>query len=230
MRGGECQASDEKVVIVGAGGHARVVIDIVAMRQDTAAVAIVDSNPSLHGTCLDGILVVGDDSILPDLYQNGVSHAALGVGALRHNRIDLEFRKTLFEQAMKIGFDMVTLVHRNASVAKSVEMGCGVLIAAQAAVNPGVVVGDNVVVNTGVMIDHDCRVNSHVQLAPGAVLAGDVEVGEKAHIGAGATIIQSTRIGNEAIVAAGAVVIHDVPERATVMGVPARIVHTKPSS
>lgn len=218
------------MVIVGAGGHARVVIDIASGHKDITIAAIVDNDPSLQGTCLDDIFVVGSDSVLFDLHRDGISHAALGVGALRQNRIDLHYRQVLFEEVKQVGFDMVNLIHQSASVAKSVEMGCGILIGAQAVVNPGVKVGDNVVINTGVLVDHDCRVGNHVQLAPGSVLAGNVEVGEKAHIGAGATIIQSMRIGNKAVVAAGAVVINDVPDGTTVMGVPARIVNAKYNS
>lgn len=207
-----------RVVGLGAGGHARVVIDALRLSGGAQLVGLLDPRPELAGTELDGVRILGDDALLDELRHDGVTHAFIGLGGTR----DLTARKRLFELAARAGYEFVPVIHPSAVVAVSADLGRATVVLANAVVNPGARLGDNVIVNTGAIVEHDCLIGSHSHIATGARLAGAVEVGEAAHLGIGCSVRQSVRIGSGAIVGAGAVVIQDVPERTVVIGVPAR--------
>lgn len=211
-----------RIVVIGGGGHARVVLDIIFSlgNYDVVGVVALDS-PSYVGQYK--IPYLGNDEVLPTLMENrDVTLAALGVGAVGNNHK----RKDLFTRVKAFGFSFPPLVHPRAVVGTGVEQGDGLVVAAGAVINPGVVCGTNVLVNTGAIVDHDCQLGDHVHVAPGAVLCGGVRVGGSAHIGAGATIIQGLTIGEGAVVGAGAVVVRDVPPWTVVAGNPARVLRT----
>ncbi|HMR42632.1 MAG TPA: acetyltransferase [Saprospiraceae bacterium] len=115
-----------------------------------------------------------------------------------------------------------TAIHPGAQIGRGAKIGSGVMLAANAVINPLAEIGTGVICNTGCIIEHECRVDDFAHIAPGAVLAGNVAVGKNAFIGAGAIIKQGIKIGENAVVGAGAVVIRDVPDGATVVGNPAR--------
>jgi sugar O-acyltransferase (sialic acid O-acetyltransferase NeuD family) len=208
-----------RVVGIGAGGHARVVLDILRQDSTVTVIGLVDNDRDRWGETLDGIPVLGGDDQLPALRHQGVTHAFIGVGSAS----DLRPRRRAWQRTVAEGFEMVSAIHPRACIAASVVMGRGVTIMAGAILNPGARLGENVIVNTGAIVDHDCELSDHVHVATGARLAGTVIVGEAAHIGIGATIRQGIRIGREAVIAAGAVVVDDVDEAMIVAGVPARV-------
>lgn len=207
-----------RVVGLGAGGHSRVVIETLRLMDKYCIVGLLDPNPRLWNSRVLGVPVLGDDDLLSDLFQDGVRHAFIGLGSVG----DSSPRKRLYELALRQGFQMVSAIHPQAVVSPSAELGHGVTVMASAVINAGARVGDNVVINTASVVEHDCIIGDHVHVATGARLASTVCVGDGAHIGAGATVIQSVTIGQWAVVGAGAVVVRDVPEHATVIGVPAR--------
>jgi sugar O-acyltransferase (sialic acid O-acetyltransferase NeuD family) len=212
-----------RVVGLGAGGHAKVVLDILAFHEEFQVVGLTDADPAMVGKRILGVPILGTDELLPGLRAEGVRGAFIGVGSVG----DCQTRRQLFELACTLGFQMIDIIHPDATVARSVRMGQGSTIMAQVALNPDIVLGDNVIVNTGAQLDHDCQVGDHVHVAPGAHISGGVRIGPCAHIGVGATIIQGLQIGAGVIVGAGAVVLHDVPPNVTVVGVPARILETR---
>jgi sugar O-acyltransferase (sialic acid O-acetyltransferase NeuD family) len=206
------------VVGLGAGGHARVVIDTLRALGGWDVVALLDRDPALAGTTILGVRVLGDDGKLGDVRADGVRHAFVGVGSVG----DATVRRRLYELARRQGFELVAAVHPRATIAPSAEVGDGPTIMAGAIVNAAARLGDNVIVNTGAIVEHDCVVASHVHIATGARLASTVTIGEGAHVGIGAAVRQGIRIGRNAIVGAGAVVVDDVAAGAVVVGVPAR--------
>jgi UDP-perosamine 4-acetyltransferase len=212
-----------KVVGLGAGGHAKVVLDILSFHDQYQVVGLTSANPEAVGKRVQGVPILGSDDILPRLRAEGVSAAFIGVGSVG----DCRLRRRLFELARDLGFQMSNAVHPHATVARTVRMGMGVVIMARAVLNPGVTLGDNVIVNTGAQLDHDCRVDNHVHIGPGANLSGGVHVGPCAHVGVGATIIQGIHVGAGAIVGAGTVVLRDVADNVTVFGVPARVIEKR---
>jgi UDP-perosamine 4-acetyltransferase len=206
-----------KLLGLGAGGHGRVVLELLQQAGHTM-VGWLDADPALHGTCVAGLPVIGGDDRLASLVAGGVQGVFIGVGSVS----SLGPRRRLFHLAMSHGVEVVPLVHPTAWIARSATIGRGATILAGAIVNTDASLGDNVLVNTRAVVEHDARIGCHVHIASGATLTGGVAVGDEVHIGAGATVLQGRRIGARAIVGAGAVVTHDVDEGETVVGVPAR--------
>jgi UDP-perosamine 4-acetyltransferase len=206
-----------EVILLGGGGHARVLIDLLQMSASYSAIGILD--PALdRGTTRLGIPVLGDDGQLPLLYERGIRYACVAVGSTRDN----QKRKELFDHLKQLGYRLPVLVHQKAIVSANVLVDEGVQIMAGAMVQSGAVIGENSIINTGAIVEHDCRIESHVHVCSGAVLSGGCRVGAGAFIGAGATIIQEVDIGADAVIAAGALVISSVAACQKVMGVPAR--------
>ncbi len=208
-----------RVIGIGAGGHAKILVEMLRGAGGSDLVGFTDRQPDLKGTCLLGVPILGDDSLLPALRSEGVDTAFVGVGATR----DVNVRKKLYELATGCGFEMITLVHPRAYVAPSARLGKGVAVLPGAVVNTDVRIGDNVTVYSGVIIEHDSVIGDHVHLSPGVHIAGGVCIEAEAFVGIGASIIQGIRIGAGAVIGAGAAVIRDVPAGSTAVGVPARI-------
>ncbi len=198
-----------KGVLLGAGGHARVVCS--AFEGDVIG-CLSPERPDSRWP--KDIPWLGDDDALDELDPADVL-ALNGVG-------DISRRVELFEMVTAKGFVLATLVHRQAKILDRVEVQEGAQIMAGALLQCDSRIGRNALINTGVIVEHDSVVGDHVHIAPGAVLCGNVTVGARAHVGARATVIQGVSIGIGAIIGAGAVVIDDVPAGVTVVGVPAR--------
>jgi sugar O-acyltransferase (sialic acid O-acetyltransferase NeuD family) len=212
-----------KAVLIGAGGHARVVLDAARSAKDIDIIAVVDAKKELAGTRFEGLEVIGDESALPKARERGATAIVLGVGS-----IDVgDARRTLYERVARLGFELPAVVHRTAIVSPTATIGSADVVFAGVVVNPGAKVGTNVILNTACIVEHDVRVGDHSHISPGAHLAGGVVVGERCHIGIGATILQGVKIGDGAVVGAGAVVLRDVPATDRVAGVPARSIRAR---
>lgn len=208
-----------RVVGLGAGGHAKVLIEILRLKGGYEIVGLLDPDPALCDGDVLGVPVLGGDDLLPELRDQGVDYAFIGLGSVG----DVGPRRRLYQTALRHGFQIVAAIHPQAVVSQSAEIGNGVTIMAGAIVNAAARLGDDVIVNTGAVVEHDCIIADHAHVATGAHLAGAVRVGEGAHVGLGSSVLQGVRIGLNAIVGAGAVVLEDVPDGTTVAGVPARV-------
>ena len=209
----------KRVVGLGAGGHVKVVIEILQLMGGYELVGLLDPKQELWNTKVLWVPILGDDDLLLELYKDGVRHTFIGLGTAG----DTSPRRQLYEKAQAQGFQIVQAIHPQAILSPSVKIGHGPTIMAAVVINANAQLGDNVIVNTGAIIEHDCIIGDHVHIATGACLAGTVRVGEGAHIGLGASIRQCLYIGRNAIVGAGAVVVDDVPDNVVVAGVPARV-------
>jgi len=205
------------VVILGAGGHGRVVLDILRAEGKYNPIAFLDGNATLAGTEIAGVPVRGSVNQLPKLAGQRVRHAIVAIG---DNRV----RRGYARLAEESGMTLINAVHPAASVSETASLGGGIVIAAGAVISTDAAIGDCAILNTGAIVDHECEVGEAAHLCPGATLAGRVRVGDGAFIGMGARVIQCLTVGEDAIVGAGAVVLADVPAAATVVGVPARII------
>jgi UDP-perosamine 4-acetyltransferase len=210
-------------VILGGGGHALVIIDLLRESGEASVHGVLDRDPERWGRDILGAPVLGGDELLPRLYQDGVRQFIVGIGSVR----DTGPRRRLFDLAVSHGLKPLRAVHPRAAVSRSADVGEGTVVLAGAVDDAGARIGVNVIVNTGAIVEHDCVLGDHVHVATGARLAGTVLVGQGAHIGIGATIVQGRRIGEGAVVGAGAVVLEDVVPGAVVAGVPARLLRKR---
>jgi UDP-perosamine 4-acetyltransferase len=209
--------SQRAVVVLGAGGHAKVVIEM-ARERGYFVRDLLDADQSLHGTDVLGIRVLGGDGLLRGLHDRGIRQAVIGVGTGQ--------RVALYDLLRKLGFTVVSLVHSTAVLSPSARWGQGLTVMAGAVVNAQARLGDNVIVNTRAVVEHDCELGDHVHVACGAQLAGGVVIGDGGFVGAGAIVLPGVRSGTDAVIGAGAVVVHDVPSNVVVAGNPARILRS----
>lgn len=207
-----------QIVGLGAGGHAKGIIEILNLNHSYELVGLLDPNQELQGLEVLGVPVLGGDALLPGLMQIGVSHFFVGLGGAGDNAP----RQQIYEMAIKQGLKAVEVIHLRAIVSPSANIGEGGVIMAGAVVNASAIVGKNVIVNTNAVVEHDCKIGNHVHIATGAQLASTVQVADAAHIGAGATVRQCISIGENAIIGAGAVVVKNVSPNSVVVGVPAK--------
>lgn len=194
----------QKLIIIGGGGHAKVIIDAILAGGEYDVQGIIDQKLET-GTKVLGVSVLGTDEILPELYKKGIKNAFIGVGSIG----DCTARRKIYEKLKNIGFDLPVIVHPKAVVARDVEFCEGTFVAASATINPGTKIGKNVIINTSSSIDHDCNIGDFVHIAPGAILCGTVTIGEGTHVGIGANIIQSIDIGKNCFITAKMLVKSD---------------------
>lgn len=207
-----------RCVILGGGGHAKVVIEALRAAGSAEPAAIVDPDPARAGREIFGVPVVGGDGELPALLAAGVRLAVAGMGGVRDN----EPRRRVMENARAAGFSLAGVIHPSAIISPSARVDVSVQVLAGAVIGPDASVEEGAVINTRAVVEHDCRIGEWVHVATGAILAGAVVVSPLAHIGAGAAIRQKIFIGRSAVVGAGAVVVKDVPDGHVEVGVPAR--------
>lgn len=215
-RGNSSKRGLVAVIGLGAGGHAKVLIEALRLAGRYRVVGLLDARAEMQGQEVLGVRVLGGDSLLEQITEADhflVSLAGVSGGGLRHR---------LYESALQLGWKPVQVIHPQALISKSACLGVGVQVLAGAIVNAEAVLGANVILNTAAVVEHDCQIGDSVHIATGARLCGGVRVGNRAHIGAGAVIRQGSTIGEDAVVAAGAVVVKPVAAGTVVAGVPAR--------
>ena len=220
MRRNSTYHTRPRCVILGCGGHGRVVLDILVNAGELEPVGFVDSEPETHGRRMDGLTVLGSPHDLPRLKEEiGLERAIVAVG---NNGV----RRALARQVEDYGLELTNAIHPSANLAGNVTLGRNIVVAAGALICAHCQIGDSVIINTGSLVDHESLIGTATHICPGARLAGRVTVEAGSFVGIGATIIQGIHIGYEAVIGAGAVVIDDVAPMSTVVGVPARPVKT----
>jgi len=204
----------EKIVLVGAGGHCKILLESLNRRR-YEIVGILDNN-SVNDSVIGGIPVIGRDCDAEALFCSGVHNAVITLVG------DLQTRRKLLEQYKKIGFSFPTILHPSAYISSSAYIGEGAVVLAGAYVNAEAKVQDFATVNTGAIIEHDSIVGENAHIAPGAILLGASQVGKDSLLGAGSTVLQQITVGEGCTVGAGSIVLKDVKDNKTVYGNPAR--------
>lgn len=207
------------LLIVGAGGHGKVVADTAMNMKCWDRIAVVDDlYPQVQS--LLGLKVLGKiDECLS--FQAEYQDLVVAVG-------DNKLRVELIHRFSHCGFNIPIIIHPRAYVSAFAQLGEGTVVFAQAVVNAGSAVGIGSIINTGATVDHDCLLGCGVHVSPGVHIAGDVKVGNYTWLGIGCTIIQQCSIGNNVMVGAGGVIIEDIPSNVTVIGVPGKILCKSP--
>lgn len=199
------------VAVIGAGGHAKVVIGTLQAAGYPVG-GVFDDNPAKWGQEILGVPVKG---AIQQVSEAGFTEAVIAIG-------DNTVRQKLARQMDNLRW--LTVVHPHTWVHPSARIGAGSVVFAGAVIQPEAQIGEHVIINTGATVDHECIVSDFSHIAPGAHLAGRVVVEEGAFVGMGCNVIQGCRVGAWTVVGAGAVVVRDLPAHVTAVGVPARVI------
>lgn len=205
-----------KTIIIGAGGHAKVIIDMLRANPHVSIVGCIGQE---RGAAVLGIPVIGDDSSLPELLKQGIRHAFVAIG-------NNSTRRRLALYAENLGFELINAVSPQAYIAPSVVLGRGVAVMAGSIIQPDCRIGSYSIINTGATIDHDSVIGEACHIAPGSTLSGNVSVGDESFLGTGTVAIDGMHIGKGCMIGAGAVVIRAIPDHVLAVGVPAVIIRS----
>jgi sugar O-acyltransferase (sialic acid O-acetyltransferase NeuD family) len=194
--------------LFGAGGHCKVVIDIIVASEVHTIESVIDHNPK--SDFIFDIPIVNYNQV-----ENfGEKEFIVSIGDNKKRKRVVGLIEAIFVK----GIHPTSIVSRFAKVLE------GTVVMAGAIINANSYVGKHCIVNTGAIIDHDCVIEDFVHVSPNVSVAGNVKIGEGAHLGIGVTVIQGITIGKWAVLGAGAVIIENVPDYAVVVGVPGKII------
>ena len=200
----------KNLVIIGAGGHGRVVADIAQKLNRYEQIVFLDDGEEKESM---GFPIVGKTTEANNYVNEADIFVAIG---------NCKIRKDFTERLISMGANVPTLIHPSAVIGACVEIGAGTAIMAGAVINPCAKLGKGVIVNTCSSIDHDCVVGDYCHVAVGAHVAGTVRFGDRVFLGAGATVKNNVNVCADCVVGAGAVVVKDITESGTYIGVPAK--------
>lgn len=202
----------DPLVVIGSGGHAKVVVEAALARTPQREIVIVDDSPGSSGRSILGIGIFGDRSRLDGLREMPV------IVAVGENQARARLVSWLGEQ----GHSLESVVHPSAVVAQSVTVGAGVFISAGAIIIAEAQIGDGAIINTGASVDHDCVIGEAAHIAPGVHLCGNVRIGARTLVGVGSAVRPGVAIAADVVIGAGAVVVRDIAAPGTYVGNPAR--------
>ena len=197
----------EQISVLGAGGHAKVVIATIEASGCQVG-AVFDDREERWGKTILGYRIGGPIEAAAATGDRAV--IAMGVNAARR------------ELAQRVGCNWASLAHPSAQVHRSVELGAGTVVFAGAVIQPDTTIGQHVIINTSASVDHDCEIGDFAHVGPGTRLAGNVLIGEGALVGVGTSVIPGRSVGSWSVVGAGAAVVTDMPDGSVWAGVPAK--------
>lgn len=206
----------KEIIIVGDGGHAKIVCEIVEMQQSYKIIGVTSNN--LGNKTFLNYPIIGDDETLNEFKGKGIE-LALGIGGFRDNN----FRKEKYVELKRKGFTIISAIHPTAIVSKSAKIGEGCVIFAGVIINPYVQIGKNCIIATGSTIDHESIIGDHVLISAGVTIGGYTHLEDEVLCALGSKVVSGIKIGRKALIAAGAVVVSNILEEQTVYGIPARL-------
>lgn len=204
------------LAILGIADHGKVAAEIA--QQNGYEVYFFDDQFPKETKC-GHWQIVGNEQ---DLIDHGNNYDEIFIALSHNKRRDLKLT-----QFKTLGFNIATLISKDATVSNFCEIGSGAMIVANACINYGTKIGEGSIINTGANIDHGCTIDAFVHISPGVNMAAEVKVGNYCWIGIGSNLIHQISIGHTVITGAGAVILNDVPAEVTVVGCPAHIVRRK---
>lgn len=212
---------NEKILLVGGGGHCKSVLDSLLELHTYSEIGIVDKKENIGKKVLN-VSIIGCDDDLSELFNSGFSNAFITIGSIGNPSLRIK----LFSTISKIGFNIPNIIDPYSVVSYHSNIDTGVFIGKNAVVNAGSHIHKGAIINTGAIIEHDCSIGSFAHIAPGSVLSGEVSIGENTHIGANCVVRQQLRIGSYSIVGMGSVVLRDIGDKVIAYGNPCKEVGT----
>lgn len=206
----------KNIVIIGTGGHAKVIFDILLRQNLYKPVAFLSLNDIM--TSFLG---------LPHYHQSKLDQKDFNTGVLAIGDNFVRSQAAEFVRSQKPKFNFITAIHPSAQIAEDVILGEGSVVMANVVVNPGTYVGSHAILNTSSSVDHDCKIGQFASIAPGCTLGGNVEVGEFSAVSLGSKIIHSKKIGSHSVIGAGALVLKDIESYKVAYGHPCQIVRSR---
>lgn len=208
----------EKIVVIGGGGHAKVVISIL---KKLNAYEIVGFTELEKKTSILGVEYLGTDEILQDLFYDGIKNAVIGLGQIKTS----EIRRKIVKIAEEIGFKFPSILSPDSIVNEEVKIGAGTIVMDGVIINSGTEIGNFSIINTNCSIDHDCNIGDFTHIAPGVTLSGEVKIGNNVLVGTGANVIQQIFITDLSIISAGSSVQKSITQKGIYRGIPAKLVY-----
>lgn len=208
---------NNKLIILGSGGHSKVVIEIIKQNLQYEIVGLIDKN--VGDKTLD-IPIIGNDNDLVGIYERGVKNAFVAIG---NNTV----RRNLSILLKKIGFNLINVISKNAIVSGSAKLGNGILLMPASIINSSSQIDDGCIINTNSSIDHDCIIGKYTHIAPGCAIAGNVRIGNNCFLGVGSKVINGIEIQDETIIGAGSTIIENMEGYSTIVGTPGKIIKRK---
>ena len=210
----------EKIVIIGAGQHARVVLYNVEEQNKYEVIGFLDSDDNRIGKIFEGKEILGNyqkENLKEFSKKIGTNKFFIGFG-------NMKYRKKVFDYFINNGWEAVNIIHPNAVVSKNARLGKGILIECGCLVTPNPVIGDNVVVNTGSQVNHDNIIENNVYIASGVILSGGIKIGENTLLDDGVIITLGCSVGENSLIGAGGVVTKNIPDEVVAYGSPCRVI------
>ncbi|MCZ8531820.1 acetyltransferase [Psychrobacillus psychrodurans] len=204
---------NKPIIIIGNGGHASVLTEILLLQQRNILGYTAPSEESNSY----GVKYIGTDKVI-EAYSPEEVELVLGLGTVHVSTV----RHSIFEKMKKHGYIFTNCIHPTASISNTALLAEGIQIMAGVVIQPNAKIGENTIINTGAIIEHDCLIGAHVHIAPGTTLSGGVIIGDDSHIGTGSSIIQGIEIGTNTLIGAGSVVISNIGASKKAFGVPAK--------
>jgi UDP-perosamine 4-acetyltransferase len=205
------------VIVLGAGGHAKILLDIIQLSDEYFVEAVIGREDEPIDQIM-GYPVLKGDRYLNEFLVQGTKSLVIGVGGYSDN----SRRTELYTKCKDMGFEIISLIHPSATIAKFVKIGDGAVIFAGTIINPEVTIGNNVIIATGSTIDHETVIEDNVLVSAGVTVGAGNLIKQGALLALGSKVISRVTIGENSVVAAGAVVIRDIPDNTAVYGIPAR--------
>ena len=210
----------EKIVIIGAGQHARVVLYNIEEQNKYEVVGFLDSNDNRVGEFFEEKEILGNyqkENLKEFSKKIGTNKFFIGFG-------NMKYRKKVFDYFINNGWEAVNIIHPNTVVSKNARLGKGILVECGCLITPNPVIGDNVVVNTGSQVNHDNIIENHVYIASGVILSGGIKIAENTLLDDGVIVTLGCSVGKNSLIGAGAVVTKNIPDGVVAYGSPCKVI------
>lgn len=208
----------EGIIILGRGGHAKVIIDMIEEENKYEIIGVTDVN--LNGDSeFFGYPLLGSDDVLPQYLKKGVKNVAVGIGGFKDNVL----RKKLYNLAKSLGFVLPPIIHGSAVISKRSQIGEGTIVKRGVIIDTDVSIGVNNILELGAIVGHESKVGNHVLLSANVMISAYNVIGDEAFFAVASTIVSGAKVCNGALIGAGAVVVKDIEEKGLYVGVPAKL-------